>query len=355
MRIFTFLLIFFSLFVFATDPPHTISPTTYIDCVSCHTPHGSQGSTLTASAGNVNLCQSCHNPSGVASNCSIETIDFAVVGYRGTSHAVDAPVVNPQYGANAPLNTNLSKKIYEGNIICSTCHDQHSSDTTAISTNRAGTQKVSSILHTAGSGTATVSIDSVSSVASQKSYLIEITSGGTTGVAKFKLSNDNGTTWWGFDGSNWVAYTSSPDNSRTTSVTAIYLNDSNNVSVTFSASGSFVVGDRFYFYISYPFLRTSLDDGDNVNGTKLCRDCHRDWTMDYNAVENYDGTLKGHPVGITMNANGRNYDRAIPLDGDGSSNDGISSNNLILDSSQDIQCLTCHSVHYADSNSQTEK
>ena len=47
-------------------------------------------------------------------------------------------------------------------------------------------------------------------------------------------------------------------------------------------------------------------------------------------------------------------DRVAPLDGDGSNDDGIASNDLRLDASSFVQCTTCHGVHYADSVTATE-
>ncbi len=78
-------------------------------------------------------------------------------------------------------------------------------------------------------------------------------------------------------------------------------------------------------------------------------------------VENWDGNLKSHPVGVALGANGRGYDRAAPLDGDGQAQgptgsadvDGNSSNDLQLDDTNLVQCLSCHGVHYADSNTLT--
>jgi predicted CXXCH cytochrome family protein len=351
MRYFIFFLATLTSFsALASDPPHWSGPTTNIDCVSCHTGHGSAGTTLTLSASNINLCQSCHNPSGIASVCSIETIDLAVPGYRGSSHAVDVPAVNPAYGTVVPGNTNLSKKIYEGNIICSTCHDQHGSSTAAVAAGSAGDQTVSAVTHPSGAGTGNVLINNVTATASAKSYLIDVTTAGAAGAARFRISNDNGVSWWGWNGLNWAAYTSSPDNSRISSAAAILLNDGINTAITFSAAGTFAVGDRFYFYISYPFLRAPLDSGTNAAGIKFCRDCHNSWAMDHNAAGTYDGAVKSHPVGIGLNANARDYDRAVPLDGDGSANDGNASNNLKLDGAGNIQCLTCHGAHFADSN-----
>ena len=134
--------------------------------------------------------------------------------------------------------------------------------------------------------------------------------------------------------------------------------------VTFTGTGgqAFKVGERWEFYASYPFLRVPLDSGDNVAGDKFCRDCHRDWVMTHDTdlvsgggVESWDGNFKSHPVGVGLNANTQGYDRAAPLDGDGGApgSDGIESNDLEHDGGN-VQCLTCHRVHFADSNTLTE-
>jgi len=46
------------------------------------------------------------------------------------------------------------------------------------------------------------------------------------------------------------------------------------------------------------------------------------------------------------------YDRAAPLDGDGGVDDGNDSNDLVLDGVL-VQCLSCHGVHFVDSNTLT--
>jgi hypothetical protein len=77
--------------------------------------------------------------------------------------------------------------------------------------------------------------------------------------------------------------------------------------------------------------------------------------MDHAAVETWDGTPKSHPVGVALNANGRGYDRAAPLDGNGAAQGGAGTdanptNDLVFDAAGNVQCLTCHGVHYVDSN-----
>ncbi|MHB0972196.1 MAG: hypothetical protein ACYC60_20805, partial [Thermoanaerobaculia bacterium] len=66
--------------------------------------------------------------------------------------------------------------------------------------------------------------------------------------------------------------------------------------------------------------------------------------------------MKSHPVGVALNANGGGYDRATPLDANGlvqgGAGDGNPTNDLTLAGST-VQCLTCHGIHHADSNTQT--
>src|SRR3990170_4386376 len=113
--------------VLATDPPHRSSVNMTIDCTSaCHLTHAAPGGNLTQSAGNVNLCQSCHNSSGLASALSINNSDKAVPGSLGTSHAFDVAAVNATYATTTPSNTEMQKRVMNAKIVCSTCHDQHS-------------------------------------------------------------------------------------------------------------------------------------------------------------------------------------------------------------------------------------
>ena len=120
-------------------------------------------------------------------------------------------------------------------------------------------------------------------------------------------------------------------------------------------AGNYVVGERWEFSGSYPFLRAVLDSGDNASGTRFCRDCHSAWAQDHTATHTWDGTMKSHPVGVALNANSGGYDRAVPLDANGvpqvGPGDGNPSNDLRLDAGGRVQCLSCHSPHFAPRNS----
>jgi hypothetical protein len=85
--------------------------------------------------------------------------------------------------------------------------------------------------------------------------------------------------------------------------------------------------------------------------------------MTHSDVESWDSSYKSHPVGVALDANGEGYDRiagGVPeiLDGNGGLQGGAGadtnpSNDLQLDSGNLVQCLSCHGVHNADSNTQT--
>lgn len=106
----------------------TVTDHTGITCATCHTLHNATGNVLTNSA-NADLCMSCHNntPGSDAENKPFAPSDIAVPGsVSGNSHAWDVAAVNATFETNTPTNTEMSARMDGGNIICSTCHDQHS-------------------------------------------------------------------------------------------------------------------------------------------------------------------------------------------------------------------------------------
>ena len=169
--------------------------------------------------------------------------------------------------------------------------------------------------------------------------MLHITQAGDQSTAEFRYSKDNGASWF------------------PTRAAGIDVLLDSGVTASFGA-GSYVVGERWELSAGWPFLRAALDTGDNGVGSEYCRDCHRTWVMDHNDVELYDGGYKSHPVGVGLNANGQGYDRATPLDGNGADQGGGSAdanptNDMTLDGAGNVQCLSCHGVHYADSNTRT--
>ena len=321
----------------AADPPHSSSTTITSDCTTpCHVTHHAAGVGLTTSASNVNLCQSCHNPAGSAGNLPINSSDAAVAGVRGTSHAFDVAAANSLAGAQEPVNSAMLLRVMDGNVVCSTCHNQHIANSTYGGHPRVSPTKQTTDLGSTGSLTS----GGVFNGANGVWFLIEVVTAGDQGSARFRYSKDNGTSWF-------------PTPPATLGAGADVTLDSG-VTVTFT-SGSFAVGERWEFSASWPFLRAAIDSGANGQGDAYCRDCHRSWVMDHESVRTYDGNFKSHPVGVALDANGMGYDRPVPLDGNGSpqggpGEDGNPTNDFLFDSAGLVQCLTCHGVHYADSN-----
>ena len=334
----------------AAEPPHWASPSFQITCtLQCHTVHGAPGGALTSSASNVNLCQSCHNPAGLANRLPVSDSEKALPGVRGTSHAFDVLAVNATLGTQAPLDTAMLQRVMSGKIVCSTCHDQHAGGSA-----NGGTPRISPAAKITDLGTTgTLASGGTPTGPASSWYLVEIAGVGTQATARFGYSKDNGTTWApaGCDPPN-----ATTTNCLTASAAGVTLADG--VTATFGA-GNFALHERWQFSASWPFLRHGLDSGDNTTGVKFCRDCHRGWVMDHTAVETWDGTEKSHPVGVVLGVNGLGYDRAAPLDGNGAlqgsvGRDTNAGNDYLLDAGGRLQCLSCHGIHRADSNTTTE-
>ncbi len=107
----------------ATDYPHNYEKNIY--CTSCHKIHQAPGGRLTVVGGIVNLCNLCHNPTGQASQFTLQYSDEALPGTSGTSHGFEKPADNAGYEAQSPLDFNMANNLENGNIVCTTCHNVH--------------------------------------------------------------------------------------------------------------------------------------------------------------------------------------------------------------------------------------
>lgn len=352
----------------AADPPHWEGAAQYVDCTSnCHATHQALGGGLNPETGNFNLCNSCHS-SGALPIAATDAADTVLE--RGTSHAFDVSASAGKFGTVLPTDTERLLRVQEGNVVCSTCHNQHQSEAAYGGRSRVGA--ASKVAHNSGTGVLTSGGDFTGSVGVW--YVIEITAGGDNQpgtAAKFGYSKDNEQTWFGCDPGVCVTGTGTECDPCFTTDNPPSPTDG----VTFSfGDGTYDDGERWEFFAAWPFLRRSMplthspdalvDAGDITTGDKFCRDCHSAWVMTHDAdlvggggVRGYDGNVKSHPVGVGLNANTQGYDRTAPLDGHGvaqdTGDDGNPTNDLRLDQFGNVQCLTCHAVHYADGNTQT--
>jgi hypothetical protein len=285
----------------------------------------------------------------------------ATVGGSGTSHRWDAPAASlgatpPSASSSDPDEAAMGELLDAGRLQCSTCHDQHNnSDGTTglpLPSSGRGTQHRSLVTkRTALASTGSVAVTAAPSGMAAKAYLLEITTQGAVGTARFRWSNDGGATWM-----------------QENLLTAAIVPLSDAVALAFTNGGggtSFVAGERFTFYVSYPYLRVDL--------TRMCLICHKDRHMHWQDVEGRsDGrlgasivlgtTVFSHPVGQPLGANGRGYDRVggilEPGGGvqGGAGDDGNRSNDLVTstgDAGGLVGCTSCHHPHNADSNSLT--
>ncbi len=353
------LLLLFAVFTAITgDAPHDDSFS--IGCDSCHMGHLSLGDSLTNKTTNALLCQQCHDSS--SDHPMLETFNNTIPGTTGKHHRWAVSAVNTSAGAGIPSSAAMSTRLDSGNIMCSTCHNQHWTNNNgdlqpeppypaaADQTNDSGLAgPLSGVLY-----------EPASVAPVPRGYLVDFTTGGGYSAAAYRVSYNQGITWWGFTGGVWVENDPTSRVIPADSATAQNLDNDSIANARFDVSlNNFDPSDQYSFYISYPFVRLPLDSGDNATGNLFCRDCHSPWVMTHTDTATYDGSYKSHPVGVPLNANGKSYDRTAPLDANGAPQGGAGidsnhTNDLTLDSGNLVQCMSCHAVHYADSNSVTE-
>lgn len=354
-----------------SEPHHTNRS---VGCASCHSPSADQGPHGTVKSSNFEVCRNCHNDFG--GKAGALPFDAAyksyTVGISGAFHKWDVYTSNSTFGASAPTNPLMLRVITEygeGKITCSVCHNQHGGEGDLRKVGRL--RKTDVVDDVAGTGPK-IEYDVVPG-ADAKGWYVEIVDPGDELTATFVVSEGkpHPLYWRGYNTTSgeWVNIRYAAPKSIGGAGIWHFIDNGNSVRIKFAA-GSYSAGQRWRFYYAYPLLRAFPDTGDNNNGKKFCRDCHEQRAQThYRAGNVWDGEMKSHPVGVSLNANGGGYDRK-PLDVDGvqqgTSSDANSTNDLLLFqdyttmlttfgnlTSGDVQCMTCHAPHWTDSNSQT--
>jgi predicted CXXCH cytochrome family protein len=342
----------------AADAPHDNDDAL---CSNCHMAHNAPGASLTTKEGNFNLCNSCHlNSTNFGFKGWTVSIQ-AVPGASGRSHRWDADASNrgatpPSAASGLVDEQEMGKRLDGGKLMCSTCHDVHDADSQPVSGR--GRQTVSDVtkigaLPSPGTGALSVA-GTVDPGATAKGYLVDVVAAGAETTARYRLSNDNAKSWFGCTAPTtytYVAWDGVAANGCQAG-SSVPLNDGANVSVTFGV-GTYQVGDRFAFYVSYPFVRANETSG------KMCVICHKDRNMSAANVQGsgmHAGT--GAPIvpGTTVFHHPVFEQQSVaPLDATGvvqaGEGDGNPSNDLVVDGQSRVTCLSCHRVHSAESNS----
>lgn len=112
----------FGVVIIPPIPPHNL-------CSGCHINHTAPAAQLTMVGGNANLCMSCHNATGSASSMPFSNAMKAIPGVSGNSHNWNMLSVNAPFQTNLTTNSEMLIRVINDTIICSTCHNQHSSNT----------------------------------------------------------------------------------------------------------------------------------------------------------------------------------------------------------------------------------
>lgn len=346
-----------------------------VGCSSCHGLTANNGPRSTRKLTNFEICRDCHNnanPKASALEFKDEFRNYTV-GISGAFHKWDVYTSNSNFGASAPSHAGMQRVIEdygEGKITCSVCHNQHGGE---YDLQRAGRMRKKDVEEVVPGGTGGIDYE-VTPGAFPRGWYVEIVDAGTEANATYKVSAGQpyGLYWKGWktdpvpDGTWDRLSLTSP---RVNNATWQYIDNEKTVRIKLRA-GTYTSGQRWRFYYGYPLLRAFPDTGDNVSGKKFCRDCHKQRAQTHFRAGNvWDGQMKSHPVGVSLNANGGGYDRKpLDVDGDqqGISTDTNNTNDLLLFgdystmlttfgniTAGDVQCMTCHAPHWTDSNSQT--
>lgn len=336
----------------ALDAPHDKS---FLpgNCQECHQLHNALGASLTTQVTISDACTTCH---GQHPNARLDfpwtSTDQAVAGVSGVHHRWDAAAVNATIGSALPIDPEMSKRIIAGKLECSVCHNQHMANkafapqASMHSSFAVGTAYPET---NAAGGTGTLTVTSIAAATVQpKGYRLRVISAGNVAV-----THDQGLTWFRpttNQGLTWVADAATPVGGPYSTVTPLQLDDA---AVVVQLSTGAAVNDYWDFYVSFPMLRSP-----NLSGS-LCLACHQDRAQGHGDVESGGDGVRvfSHPVGEGLDANGRGYDRAVPLDADGgvqaSTGDTNATNDLMLGAGNVVGCTSCHAPHNADSNSLT--
>lgn len=399
----------------ASDYPHATPEG--VECTSCHLSHNSLGGNLTNQTTNPILCKSCHTLTGTASNWPFKDSDQANPGVSGISHkwtgampASSNPTNARGLRASADLKSSEMRTRLSGfnNVVtCSICHDQHSHQNTPWDPSSFNASTGDYGIATGGSTTAIVQ-DTKNWTTNQWTNYYVIMNGGTdTNLFQRRLisSNTNNTLTISTPFSSSVVLNDAyyitqniPTNSANESGTAtsgstttitqtgktwatdqwagysvkmtgglnnglerrVQSNTTTQLTLATPFPNAVAANDTYYLKSNRHFMRT------NNALNEACIDCHS--YRNQEDVTLYTGNPLSHPVGKSLSAvkdptqfftvprepGSAGFTAQTGTRGElNGSPDTNVTNNIVLGLNNEINCLSCHGVHYTDSNSST--
>ncbi len=383
-----FSLLVFSGIAFTVDMPHgwlkpTDEKTLIGRCNKCHSlSHNALGASYTRDT-NSNLCISCHKFGEEGSKKHFSSSEQAdLVAMQGTSHRWDS-VMPAEDSENNPYGLRSYNKITNGVIkgmldkigLCSDNNTKGKCNITTYTnrttceanggiwtpTNR--TRSTCESTTNKGKWTAHVVC---STCHNQHSHNEEpwnpdpdmgnagVASGGTTTTII-----DNTRNW---EGNKWVgAYIKMTSGSNNNQRRKILSNTANSITVSAAFTYSVAGGNSYVIMKDRNYMRISNNEG------QLCEACHYYMTPQGQAadIKTWNGRKKSHPVGRSLQEAGSSY-HPVPLDANlapqagapryhlNAEGDTNLTNNLVMDAQGRVRCMTCHGIHYTDSNTETE-
>jgi predicted CXXCH cytochrome family protein len=360
LSIILIILIFFLFSVNLTfsHPPHknnwTADINKLVNCTNCHRMHGATGPSLTRDI-NAALCMSCHT----STSSSAPEKPFAnpeqstIASSSGTSHRWDSYLPTSdspdnRYGlrpVGSLENTSLENAALKfkdegtgaGGVTCSTCHMVHDQNQIPWDPYSGTPSNDPNVYRGTATGGSTTTIEDTS-----KAW--------TTGQWTNSLVVISGPT-------------SSPNFNKERRVAS---NNPNTLTISPAFSTIVSSGETYSITSGRHYTRVT----DTVNA--LCIDCHyyRSTTTETD-VRTYSGTKKSHPIGksLTTVSDPTQFVGAAPFEpqsanwaaqtgspryAENGGSDNNTTNNSVLDSNSMVRCLSCHGIHYTDSDSSTE-
>lgn len=370
----------------AYDTPHSLDWTTVsskkVGCsTSCHVPkvYLASGPSLTTQANNYDLCIFCHNSLGLpAANLPFDNNDQAVqANEKGTSHRWDKYLpasdgFNNAYGlrsAGSLQNASLKYAALKfkhadgrGGVTCSTCHNQHYQSTNPW--DPAGGFYTSPGASAGGTKTSITQTGAGWATDQWKDFYVRITSGSCKGYVRLIKSNTNETL---------VIYatgiSTDPSVKRLSFPIAIAAG---NTYIIISAENHFMrmankaseMCENCHYYRtpdSKPggsIAQTNVETcnpnaGDGGRCYKMSHPIRKNLTTDVSNANQFVGAAPLEPLSV-FDANGHIITQTglLRYAGNGGA-DTNPTNNMVLDENSKVRCMSCHGIHYTDSDSTT--